>query len=75
MWLEERIGTRISEQRTEEAIKAGAEVIATACPFCLQMFDDAIKAKGAEESMIVKDLAELVAEACLYHPNHPAPSA
>ncbi|MDP2729699.1 MAG: (Fe-S)-binding protein [Dehalococcoidales bacterium] len=68
MWLEERIGTRISEQRTEEAIKAGAEIIATACPFCLQMFDDALKAKGVAEKMKVKDLAELVAESELYQP-------
>lgn len=68
MWLEERIGTRISEKRTGEAIDTKADVIATACPFCLQMFDDAIKAKGVEGSLEVKDIVELVAESGLYRP-------
>ena len=68
MWLEERIGTRISEMRTEQAMTAKAQVIATACPFCLQMFDDAIKAKEAEESLKVMDIVELVAESAIYRP-------
>ncbi len=72
MWLEERIGTRISEKRTGEAIDTKAEVIATACPFCLQMFDDAIKAKEVEGSLKVKDIVELVAESGLYRPYHTA---
>ena len=62
MWLEERIGRRISEVRIEQAIETKAQVVATACPFCLQMFDDAIKAKAIEESLKVADIAELVAE-------------
>jgi len=68
MWLEERIGQRISEMRTEQAIATKAQVIATACPFCLQMFDDAIKAKAVEESLRVTDIAELVAESAVYRP-------
>jgi Fe-S oxidoreductase len=68
MWLEERIGTRISEMRTTQAIATKAQVVATVCPFCLQMFDDAIKAKGAEESLKVSDIAELVADSALYRP-------
>ncbi len=59
-WVEERVGTRINEIRTEEIIKTGAQVVATACPYCLQMFGDAIKAKGKEESLKAIDLAELV---------------
>ncbi|MFC2069307.1 (Fe-S)-binding protein [Chloroflexota bacterium] len=62
MWLEENIGSRISEKRTDEIITANADIVTTACPFCLQMFDDAIKAKGVEESLKVKDIAELVVE-------------
>ncbi|MCJ7764201.1 MAG: heterodisulfide reductase-related iron-sulfur binding cluster [Dehalococcoidales bacterium] len=61
MWQEETIGSRISEMRIEQAIKTGADTIATACPFCLQMFDDAIKARGYEESLKAMDVAELVA--------------
>jgi Fe-S oxidoreductase len=60
MWMEERIGTRINEIRTEEALKAGAEVIATACPYCLQMFVDGLKTKGAEETVKAMDLAEIL---------------
>ncbi len=65
MWLEESIGTRISEMRIEQAIEAKAQVVATACPYCLQMFDDAIKAKEVEESLKVMDIAELVESSAL----------
>jgi Fe-S oxidoreductase len=39
---------------------AGAEVVVTACPFCLINLEDAIKTTGREQSMEVIDLAELV---------------
>jgi Fe-S oxidoreductase len=68
MWLEERPGQRISEVRTEQAIETRAQVIATACPYCLQMFDDAIKTKEASESLKVMDIAELVAGSAVYRP-------
>jgi Fe-S oxidoreductase/nitrate reductase gamma subunit len=61
-WMEERIGKRISEERTEEALATGADMVATACPYCLQMFEDAIKAKGKEETFKARDIVELVAE-------------
>ncbi len=60
-WMEERIGKRISEERIEEVIQAKADIVATACPYCLQMFEDAIKAKAAEESLKALDIAELLA--------------
>lgn len=63
MWLEENTGHRISELRIEQAVKTGAQTIATVCPFCLQMLDDAIKAKGYEEIMKIMDIVELVEEA------------
>jgi len=68
MWLENRAGHRINEVRTEQAIDTKAQVVATACPFCLQMFEDGIKTKGVEESLRVMDIAELVAESALYRP-------
>jgi len=61
MWLEENIGQRISEMRVDRAIETSAQTIATACPFCLQMFEDAVKVKGAEETLKVMDIAELFA--------------
>ena len=60
MWLEENIGQRISEMRIDRAIETNAQTVATACPFCLQMFEDAAKVKGVEESLKVLDIAELV---------------
>jgi Fe-S oxidoreductase len=60
MWLEESIGQRISGMRLERAVETNAEVVATACPFCLQMFEDAIKIKGLKETLKVMDIAELL---------------
>lgn len=60
-WMEERIGKRISEARIEDVLETKVDLVATACPYCLQMFEDAIKAKGVEESLKVMDIAEIVA--------------
>ncbi|MBC8511389.1 MAG: 4Fe-4S dicluster domain-containing protein [Dehalococcoidia bacterium] len=60
-WMEERIGQRISEMRIDQVVETGAGVVATACPYCLQMFEDAIKAKEVEESLKALDIAELLA--------------
>jgi Fe-S oxidoreductase len=68
MWLEERIGRRINELRTEQALETKAQIVVTACPFCLQMFDDGIKAKAVEEQLKVMDIAELVEKSAVYHP-------
>jgi len=64
LWLEEqKAGERINEMRTEQAVSTRAEIIATACPYCLQMFEDGIKTKEAGESVRVMDIAELVVKA------------
>ena len=62
MWLEERIGTRINENRAKEAVATGASTVATACPFCMTMLSDGIKSQGKAESVNVKDIAEIVAD-------------
>ncbi len=61
-WMEERIGKRISEERIDHVMETGAQMVASACPYCLQMFEDAIKAKEAEETLKARDIAELVAD-------------
>lgn len=63
MWMEVRGQRRINEIRVEEALETRAQTVGTACPFCLAMVDLGRKVKGAEESLQVKDIAELVAEA------------
>jgi len=59
MWMEERQGKRINIERTEELLATGADTIAVACPFCLTMMSDGVKAK--QSSVPVVDVAELVA--------------
>src|ERR1044072_327417 len=62
MWKEEEKGTtRINFERSEEAIGTGAEVIATACPYCNTMLTDGVKNKEKEDSVKVMDVAELIA--------------
>jgi Fe-S oxidoreductase len=63
MWMEEDPDKRVNTRRIEEIIQAKVDVVATACPYCLTMFEDAAKAKEVEESLRVRDLSELVAEA------------
>lgn len=48
-------------ERTEEALETGADIIATACPFCMTMLTDGIKYKQKEENVRNFDIAELVA--------------
>ena len=62
MWLEEKIGTRINENRAQEAIGTGATTVATACPFCMTMMNDGVKAHGKGDTVKVKDVAEIVAD-------------
>ncbi|MCD6332078.1 MAG: 4Fe-4S dicluster domain-containing protein [Bacteroidales bacterium] len=49
-------------ERTDDALETGAEVVVTACPYCLVMLTDGMKYNNREADIKVKDLAELVAE-------------
>jgi Fe-S oxidoreductase/nitrate reductase gamma subunit len=63
MWMETDPNTRINHRRLSEAVdQANADIIVTACPYCLIMFEDAISSKGLEEKVAVRDLAEVYAE-------------
>ncbi|MBI4321380.1 MAG: 4Fe-4S dicluster domain-containing protein [Chloroflexi bacterium] len=63
MWLETRAERRMSEIRVRDAQEVQAEVIVTACPFCMSTLSDSVKTAGNPEAMEVKDIVELVAEA------------
>jgi Fe-S oxidoreductase len=63
MWLEEAADKRVNVRRVEEVIEAKVDVVATACPYCLTMFEDALTTKGVEETIKAKDISELVLEA------------
>jgi Fe-S oxidoreductase len=61
MWKEEERGdARVNQTRFTQAKSTGAGTVAVGCPFCLTMMTDASKADG--ETILVKDVAELVAE-------------
>ncbi|MDZ7861083.1 MAG: (Fe-S)-binding protein [Candidatus Krumholzibacteriota bacterium] len=62
MWLEETIGDKINETRVKEALKTDIDQIYTACPFCMTMFEDGLKALE-NEKVEVKDISELLLEA------------
>lgn len=65
MFKEEEKGTtRVNFERTDEAIETGANIIASACPFCNTMLTDGVKNAEKEENVKVMDVAELIA-ACL----------
>jgi Fe-S oxidoreductase/nitrate reductase gamma subunit len=59
MWMEETQGTRINMERTKELLATGAETIAAACPFCMTMLTDGVKAH--DSTVPVLDIAEVVA--------------
>ena len=51
----------INTERTEEALATGAEIVASACPFCMTMLADGLKTKEQEDKVKILDLAELIA--------------
>ena len=64
MWIEEQPGTtKINHMRLEDILKTGADTVVTACPYCLQMFEEGIENKGIQDKLKAKDLVEIVEEA------------
>ncbi|PWI16965.1 Fe-S oxidoreductase [Streptomyces sp. Act143] len=66
MWMEERIGKRINNERVDEALSLNPDIVSTACPFCLVMLTDSVNGKKnegkAKESITVVDVAQLLLE-------------
>ncbi|MEV6698324.1 heterodisulfide reductase-related iron-sulfur binding cluster, partial [Streptomyces sp. NPDC051453] len=64
MWMEERIGKRINNERVDEALSLNPDIVSTACPFCLVMLTDSVNGKKnegqAKESVTVVDVAQLL---------------
>lgn len=62
MFKEEEKGDRyVNAERTAEALQTGAQIIASACPFCNTMLTDGVKSKEKESEIEVMDVAEIVA--------------
>jgi Fe-S oxidoreductase len=71
MWMEETIGTRVNRNRTEEALATGADVVSTACPYCMIMLDDAVKAEGRGDDVRVLDISQVVEASLAVQPAAP----
>jgi heterodisulfide reductase subunit D len=53
----------VNIERTEDALETQATIIAAGCPFCNTMMTDGVKHFEQENNIVVKDVAELIAEA------------
>ena len=56
-------GERFSDLRVTQAVDAGAEVLATACPYCIANFEDSRLSLEDENALTIKDITEIVFEA------------
>ncbi len=61
-WMEENEGRRVSQVRVEQAMAVKPDILASACPFCLTMFEDGVKSKEVADKIKTRDIAEILAE-------------
>jgi Fe-S oxidoreductase len=69
-WFDLGLGKGMNTARYGQAAETGAQIVATSCPFCLAMLDEAGSALDAPERIIVKDIAELVEDVALGYEDH-----
>jgi len=65
IWMETPKGERFSDLRLEQALGVGAEVLVTACPYCITNFEDSritLEDQGDSEAIEIKDITEIIAE-------------
>ncbi len=62
IWMETPKGERFSDLRIEQAVDVGAEVLVTACPYCITHFEESRLTLGDSESLEIKDITEIIAE-------------
>jgi Fe-S oxidoreductase len=62
VWMETEKGERFSDLRLEQVSAIEAEVLATACPYCISMFEDSRITLGLEDKIEIKDITEIIRE-------------
>jgi Fe-S oxidoreductase len=63
LWMETKKGERMAELRIEQMFEVGASTLAISCPYCMANLNDGVLSMGKEDTVEVKDIAELVREA------------
>jgi len=58
--LEEKVGSKMSHNRVDELMQTQPDTIAVSCPYCVLMLEDALKAKGLQDKVKVKDISEFL---------------
>jgi Fe-S oxidoreductase len=62
IWMETQKGERFCDIRLEQAMDVGAEILVTACPYCISNFEDSRLTLDAVEKIEVKDITEIIQE-------------
>lgn len=62
IWMETPKGERFSDLRLEQAVAAGAEVLATSCPYCITHFEESRLTQEAGKTTEIRDITEIVQE-------------
>lgn len=60
MWMETKKEERFSDILVEQAVAMGAQILATACPYCILNFRDSVATMGVTDSLEIKDISEIV---------------
>ncbi|HYI45395.1 MAG TPA: (Fe-S)-binding protein [Actinomycetota bacterium] len=69
MWMEENMGKRVNNDRTDEALASASDTLAVGCPFCNIMLSDGVNERKAEDKMQVRDVAQLLLQSIEFAPS------
>jgi Fe-S oxidoreductase len=73
-YVDEKPDQRVNQNRADEAIATGADVVAVGCPFCTTMLEDGVAARKGDRNVVVRDVAELLWESVSAGKSEPATS-
>ncbi|OFX29996.1 MAG: Fe-S oxidoreductase [Bacteroidetes bacterium GWA2_32_17] len=63
IWMDTPKGERFSDLRLDQAAEIEAEVLVTACPYCITNFEDSLLSHKNRETIVIKDITEIIQEA------------
>jgi Fe-S oxidoreductase len=73
IWMETIKGERFSDLRVDQAVRTGAEVLATSCPYCITHFEESRLTLESGVSFEIMDITEIIKEA-IYKPDEESES-